>query len=422
MLLNATASPATSYLWNTGATTPTITVDSTGRYVVTVTNNGCVSKDSMYLRETISTSVAVTILSNTTNTICAGDNVLLTADPAAGLPTAGQSFQWYKNSVILTGDTLNTYSSNSINNGDTLKVVLTLNNAGFCITGSTTATSTFPITVKQRPVLSTIPNQTLCFGDNTAAVTFSSNMALTGFNWTNSNPSIGLAASGTGNIPSFPGSNNNLPTQSATITVTPINNGCTGTNRTFTYTVNGCSLPVELIHFDGKKIEDFTNNLYWSTASEYNNDFFSLEHSQDLEHFTEIYRTKGSKNSSQQLNYNYTHQNVPKGSNLYRLKQVDLDGSYTYSNMINIINNSEFYQASVYPNPSTNLINIYINNPSGNSYIIIYDALGQLMTNQTLTEIKEQKIAIDISSYANGMYYISISDTKNKTTIPLIKQ
>lgn len=420
--LDATASPATAYIWNTGATTPIISSDSTGKYIVTVSNNGCISKDSMFLKEIISATAAVSISSNTSNSICEGSNILLTANPDASLPTYGISYQWYKNSNILSNDTIDSYSTAAINNGDIFEVVLTVDNTTTCLVGGNTATNAFPITVKPIPVMSAVPDQILCLGDNTLPVYFSSNLSSVNYNWTNNNILIGLGASGIGSIPVFQGANGGLISQTAVITVTPTKNGCDGGSQQFFYTVNQCALPVELLNFNGNKVADFTNNLYWSTASEFNSDYFILGYSQDAEQFSELYRVKAAGNSNQVRNYNFMHYDVPQGINFYRLKQVDLDGGYHYSDIVKIINKTEKYQANVYPNPATDNISILINNPVGNSLIQIYDALGQLMEQREIAENSNLLTDINISQYANGMYYISISDTKNKNTIPVLKQ
>ncbi|MBK9335075.1 MAG: hypothetical protein IPM98_00245 [Lewinellaceae bacterium] len=101
---------------------------------------------------------------------------------------------------------------------------------------------TFTILVDPLPTVNAVPNQpALCSGDATAAITFTGSIPGTVYNWTNSNPSIGLAASGTGNIPSFVTQNVSSNIQTAIITVTPslVTGGgsCAGTPITFTYTV-----------------------------------------------------------------------------------------------------------------------------------------------------------------------------------------
>ena len=102
--------------------------------------------------------------------------------------------------------------------------------------------STFNITVNPTPTVNAVPNQTVCKGSLTAPVNFSGSIAGTVYNWTNSAPTIGLAASGTGNIPAFIADNPTNGPLVATITVTPVytinNYTCSGTPVSFTITVN----------------------------------------------------------------------------------------------------------------------------------------------------------------------------------------
>jgi hypothetical protein len=97
---------------------------------------------------------------------------------------------------------------------------------------------TFTITVNPTPTVTQPSNQALCNGASTGAVNFSGAVAGTTYSWTNSNTTIGLGASGSGNIPSFTATNSGTTAVTSTITVTPSASGCGGTPRTFTITVN----------------------------------------------------------------------------------------------------------------------------------------------------------------------------------------
>ena len=112
----------------------------------------------------------------------------------------------------------------------TITVTPTFTNAGTTCTGTPI---TFTITVNPRPTVNIVANQARCHNTPTAAVSFTGAVTGTVFNWTNSNTSIGLASSGTGNIPSFNANNTGNNPVVATITVTPVytNNGisCSGT-------------------------------------------------------------------------------------------------------------------------------------------------------------------------------------------------
>src|SRR4029450_13612913 len=104
--------------------------------------------------------------------------------------------------------------------------------------GCTGTPTTFTITVNPTASVNAISNQTYCAGASTPVTTLSGPVSGTTFTWTNSNTAIGLAASGSGNIPSFTATNATTSPVTATITVTPTANGCTGTTTSFTITVN----------------------------------------------------------------------------------------------------------------------------------------------------------------------------------------
>jgi gliding motility-associated-like protein len=106
------------------------------------------------------------------------------------------------------------------------------------VNGCPGAAKTFSITVNPMPDVVQVANQTLCNGSNTAAIIFSGAVSGTTYNWTNSNPSIGLAANGAGNIPSFTVIGNSSNTTTAVITVSPTINGCPGSPKFFTITIN----------------------------------------------------------------------------------------------------------------------------------------------------------------------------------------
>jgi len=101
---------------------------------------------------------------------------------------------------------------------------------------STTSTKSF--TVNTTPVVDQPLNQEVCQGSKTANITFSGSIPNAIYTWTNNNTTIGLSAAGTGNIFSFKTVNATTSPITATIHVTPTINGCTGTTKTFTITVN----------------------------------------------------------------------------------------------------------------------------------------------------------------------------------------
>ena len=121
----------------------------------------------------------------------------------------------------------------------TVSVTPTYSNAGVSCAGPA---SSFTYTVNPTPTVAAVSSQAVCVGSNVAAVAFVGTVSGTVYNWTNTNTAIGLAASGTGNIPTFVGTNTTSAPISGTITVTPVFTSggitCNGTPRTFTITVN----------------------------------------------------------------------------------------------------------------------------------------------------------------------------------------
>jgi hypothetical protein len=86
-------------------------------------------------------------------------------------------------------------------------------------------------------------------------------------------------------------------------------------------------LPVELISFNATKISNEQVHVKWSTASEKNNDFFTIERSQDGSNFVEIKRIKGGGNCSGLRNYTFIDKEPQPGLNYYRLIQTDFNGT-----------------------------------------------------------------------------------------------
>lgn len=104
--------------------------------------------------------------------------------------------------------------------------------------GCTGSTKSFSYTVHPTPSVNTIANQVVCNGTATAPVNFSGVVSATTYNWTNSNNTMGLASTGSGNIPSFTAINTTNVPATTTIVVSPTANACSGASRSFTITVN----------------------------------------------------------------------------------------------------------------------------------------------------------------------------------------
>ena len=202
---------------NTSSSTQTATITATPSL------DGCVG-------DAITMNIAVKpipVLAAVTNqNLCAGANTA--AINFASTPN-GATVNW-TNSLpsigLAAAGTGNIASFIAVNASSTLQT--TTITATPSLDGCVGDAITMSIAVKPIPVLAAVANQNLCAGANTAAINFTSTPNGATVNWTNSLPSIGLSASGTGNIASFAAVNTSSSTQAATITATPSFNGCVG--------------------------------------------------------------------------------------------------------------------------------------------------------------------------------------------------
>ncbi len=194
------------------------------------------------------TQVEITSIGSN-SAICQGQTLTLTSTAEGG--TGNRTFNW-------TGP--NSFTSNSPNPSIVSATpaasgtyTLRVTDANGCYDDTTTT-----VTVHPTPVVTPTPaTQAVCHNSPTTAIVFSGAGSYT---WTNDNTSIGLAPSGTGNIPSFTATNTGNTPVNATITVTPAGNGCTGTPVTATITVN--PIPVATVSpIDAVFCHDATVNI-----------------------------------------------------------------------------------------------------------------------------------------------------------------
>lgn len=116
-------------------------------------------------------------------------------------------------------------------------------------------------------------------------------------------------------------------------------------------------LPVELLLFDAR-LEGGTVRCTWSTASEQNNDYFTVERSGDGTVFTDIGEVEGSGTSLVMHDYAFTDEQPLSGLSYYRLRQTDLDGTNTWSEVAAVWRDAPSSDLVVYPNPASGAFNI----------------------------------------------------------------
>ncbi len=170
-------------------------------------------------------------------------------------------------------------------------------------------------------------------------------------------------------------------------------------------------LPVKLLNFNAT-VNEHSTSISWSTSSEINNKGFEIEKSLDGTNFENIGFVKGYSNSNQLNNYSFDYQNSE--SAFYRLKQIDFDGAYEYSNIVSAKNGINEFE--ILPNPFKD--EITISNTDKITNIEIVDLTGKVVyTSQPINN----KVSVNTSNLKGGVYYIKVYNNESVITKKIIK-
>jgi len=167
-------------------------------------------------------------------------------------------------------------------------------------------------------------------------------------------------------------------------------------------------LPIELTRFTGQQVKNQTK-LEWTTASETNNSYFTIERSQNGMDFTPIKTVKGADNSNSNLNYSAMDEQPFVGINYYRLKQTDFNGQYKYSYMLSVAKDPVL--SDLYPNPTVNDVSFNFYSPSkATANIQVLDIAGRIvLTKQEDVLEGNQVINTSLNELERGAYYFKVS-------------
>ncbi len=173
-------------------------------------------------------------------------------------------------------------------------------------------------------------------------------------------------------------------------------------------------LPIQLVNFNAVPARESVE-LSWSTASEKNNDYYTVERSAEGMTYSEVEKVDGAGNSSHNLFYDYFDFSPLKGLSYYRLKQTDFNGVSTYSFTVSVNIEPQFGETlSVFPNPS-NGQDVSISIPDGEPQkdpilVVIRDLTGREAFIKVLPVYEDNNfvIARDVLEELNpGVYIIS---------------
>lgn len=178
------------------------------------------------------------------------------------------------------------------------------------------------------------------------------------------------------------------------------------------------TLPVDLLYFNANSSNNKTVETTWTTVTEINNDFFTVERSKDGEVFEFVGKVEGAGNYVGELNYSLVDDAPYDGTSYYRLKQTDFDGQFEYSNVVAVnLSNKSNTTYNVHPIPFNNTLTVNVSNDELVN-AIVYDLSGKVIVTDSFVGAK----VLDLSNLSAGTYFINLKTVSKTETIKLIKQ
>lgn len=375
---SASASGGTAtydYSWSNSGSTALISGLMADTYTVIATDvNGCTGTADAVVNQNVTTlSPSITV----TDAICTADNGTATVSVAGG--TGAYSYGWSisGSTAMLSGLSPNSYT-----------VTVTDDNGCQGITSETVG--------QENISLSLTGSSTLSSGsDGTAIASASGGTAAYNYSWDNG----GTTATITGLAPATYG------------VIATDANGCEGNTSVVVESV----LPIELLSFSGYYSKEAIT-LNWSTALEIDNKGFHIEKYSSGNDWKSIGFVQGNGTAEIRQDYKFTDKEPYFGKSFYRLKQVDFDGSFEYSNVISISVEREFTNLLLFPNPnSSEVINLqFVSQKKGDLQIEILNQIGQrIFTNDYNAENGTNNLKLPVSDFPSGLYFVKVISDRN---------
>jgi hypothetical protein len=176
------------------------------------------------------------------------------------------------------------------------------------------------------------------------------------------------------------------------------------------YSIIVIDLPVEFLSFDAALKGTNLGQLAWSTATELNNDRFEVEHAAPTTGtpvFETIGTVTGSGTTILTQYYQYKVPNLVKGVHYFRIKQIDYDGSYSYSVVRALEVKGKVDKITLYPNPATNQVTIELQElPEEVIQVTVFDNVGQVILDKIVS--KQQFISLDTNGLPAANYTVRV--------------
>ena len=179
--------------------------------------------------------------------------------------------------------------------------------------------------------------------------------------------------------------------------------------------------PVELLYVKGEAQAD-VNLIEWATATELDNSHFEVERSVDGQKFVAIGKVDGAGTTVEEQRYEFTDANPLKVS-YYRLKQVDMDGTFEYSDVVTVNRVGEKGIVEVFPIPTKNNVTVQYELTSNTDVTFtLTDVVGKVISQEVITASEGVNIyTLDMTTKSTGVYFITYNDGTLEQTRRVIK-
>ncbi|HWB26740.1 MAG TPA: T9SS type A sorting domain-containing protein [Chitinophagaceae bacterium] len=176
------------------------------------------------------------------------------------------------------------------------------------------------------------------------------------------------------------------------------------------------TLPVEMLPLTAQYLKSGIM-LQWQTQTETNSKYFVIQRAVNPATFDSIGVVEGAVHSSSALHYSFFDASPLTVANYYRLKQVDEDGRYNYSNIVAVKTMGQNLAVTVYPNPAAAFITINMPGITTADRIVIYNMQGQAVKQWQHVSVNN---SFDVTRLAAGQYFVSVVTNKTSTTTKII--
>jgi hypothetical protein len=199
-----------------------------------------------------------------------------------------------------------------------------------------------------------------------------------------------------------------------------VSNSCGEFKDTVTLNFPISSLPVKLLGFNGYRKSESTDLLTWQVAEEIDMSFYEVQISENGFDFKAVGTVAISNISSNNKIYEFTNSTLLRASNFYRIKMVNIDGTFAFSNILKLSNKQKNINSlEVMPNPARTFVSAHINsNKAYSTQIELVNILGQVVLRRNI-QIKKgvNTIPVDVTSLSRGILFVKVDEMVTKLVL-----